>query len=154
MHFGTSLLIPIPKYEEESLIVKNMAEKESYGYELDYKSKKKVKEYPNGEEDSYLMSESSDSRRSRFNIEDEKDLIDEEAKQHAEIAYLEAAELIKKYPEKSPIFMIGMKRRVYWTIMICMSSLLGIFLNLGYNGIFMNNFLVMIPVFLFAGRSD
>lgn len=77
--------------------------------------------------------------------------MDEEAKHHAEIAFLEATELIKMYPEKSPLFMIGMKRRVYWTIMICLTAFLGLFLNLGYNGIFSNNFIVMIPLFLLAG---
>ena len=59
LHYATSLLVPMPKFEEERLVVKNMLEKESAGYELDYRTTKKIKVYPNKEEDSYLMSDDS-----------------------------------------------------------------------------------------------
>lgn len=59
LHFATSLLITMPKFEEERLVVKNMLEKENMGYDLDYKTTKKIKLYPNNEEDSYLMSDDS-----------------------------------------------------------------------------------------------
>lgn len=59
-HFGTSLLIPIPKNEEENLIVKGMAEKESFSYELDYKANENAKVYQNGHRDSYLLSDDSE----------------------------------------------------------------------------------------------
>lgn len=65
---------------------------------------------------------------------------------------MEASELIKKYPEKSPIFMISMKRRVYWMVQVCFAAFLGFFLNLGYNGIFQKNYLALIPVFLLIGK--
>ena len=60
MHFITSLLIPMPKFEEERMIVKNMLEKENTGYDLDYRTTKKVKIYINKQEDSYLMSDDSE----------------------------------------------------------------------------------------------
>lgn len=65
--------------------------------------------------------------------------------------YLEAAEVIEKFPEKSPIFMLSMKRRVYWTAQIVFAGFLGFFLYLGYNQIFSNNYLFLVPFFLVLG---
>lgn len=57
LHYVTSLLITMPKFEEERLVVKNMLDKENAGYDIDYRTTKKIKVYPNNEEDSYLMSD-------------------------------------------------------------------------------------------------
>ena len=51
----------MPKFEEERMIVKNMLEKENTGYDLDYRTTKKVKIYINKQEDSYLMSDDSEN---------------------------------------------------------------------------------------------
>ena len=83
--------------------------------------------------------------------EEEKDHIDDDAKQMEELMYLEAAEVIERFPEKSPIFMLSMKRRVYWTAQIVFTAFLGMFLYMGYNQIFQNNYLFMVPLFLLLG---
>ena len=83
--------------------------------------------------------------------DDDKVHIDDENKQMEELMYLEAAEVIEKFPEKSPIFMLSMKRRVYWTAQIVYVGFLGLFLYLGYNNIFQSNYIILIPVFLILG---
>lgn len=67
---------------------------------------------------------------------------------------MEAAEIIEKFPERSPIFMLSMKRRVYWTAQIVFVGFLGFFLYLGYNQIFLNNYLLLVPLFLGLGKVD
>lgn len=64
---------------------------------------------------------------------------------------LDPAEIMERFPEKSPIFMLGMKRRVYWTAQIVFAGFCGLFLFLGYNDIFRNNFTVTVPIFLLIG---
>lgn len=83
--------------------------------------------------------------------EEEKDQLDDEAKQRQEMMYIEAAEIIEKFPERSPIFMLNMKRRVYWTAQIVFIAFLGFFLYLGYNQIFERNYLFLVPLFLIIG---
>lgn len=148
MHFGSAFMIPCPKAEEETLIVKNMMEKEAYSYDLDYHGNRKVKIYPNDEQDSYLMSEISDQDKN-----DNEDFEDEETKQNEDFKEMDVAELLEKYPEKSPIFMIGMKRRVFWVIQLMAACLFGLFINLGYTKAYQQYYLIIIPVLLIFGRE-
>ena len=63
MHFGASMFVPMIKAEEENLIVKNMRDREANILELDGQGRHKVKVYPNGDQDSYLMSDISEEGR-------------------------------------------------------------------------------------------
>lgn len=124
------------------MIVKNMREKEMVNYESDYGfANHKVKVYPNDEQDSYLMSELSNS--------DGSEKSDDEESRMQEV--MDPAEIIEKFPEKSPIFMIGMKRRGFWIVQIMTSCFFGIFLNLGYTTFFQNNYLLVFPCLQLLG---
>lgn len=141
--FGSSLLIPIPKAEEEKIIIKNMRDKEGSGYQFDERNKANVKRYGD-EPDSYLLTDSE--------VEDEdRDQDNEDIKQEEEMRYMQIDEILEKYPDKSPIYMLEMKRRVYWVCQFLVYAFFGLFLNMGYREFYRSNILVIVPVMLLFG---
>ena len=141
---GAGLLVSIPKSEEELIIVKNMREKEGTNYDYDERKKPNIKKYPNNEEDSYLMSESADPGED--NNEENED-----TKQQEEMRYMEIKDLLEKYPDKSPVFMLSMKRRVYWVCQFLVATSFGLFLNMGYRTFYKSKFLIAIPMMILFG---
>jgi len=142
--FGSSLLIPIPKAEEEKIIIKNMRDQEDSSYHFDERLKPNVKRYEDDEVDSYLMSElDSEDEERREDREDDQ--------QQGEMSKVEIEEYLEKFPDKSPIYMLEMKRRVFWVCQFLVYAGFGLFINMGYREFYRRHLLVVVPVMLLFG---
>src|SRR3990167_523210 len=152
IQFSAGMMVPIPKSEEENLIVETMRKKYTESFAQDENHKmvnakgKKIKWYKNGEEDSYLMSEEE-------NPDQEEDLLDEE-KQEQEMLVLEAEELLEKYPDQSPISILKMKTSAQSFLLLLVVMCFGVILNLGYREFTRTNYLLLVPLYCILGNLD
>jgi hypothetical protein len=152
LQFSASLMVPIPKSEEEELIIKTMREKYAESFAEDENHKmvnakgRKIKWYKNGEEDSYLMSEEE-------NPDQEEELMEEE-KQEQEMQILEPADLLEKYPDQSPISVLKMKRSAQTFVLLLVVMAMGMIINLGYRKFYRNNYLLLIPLACIIGSLN
>lgn len=142
--FGASLLVPTPKAEEEKIIIKNLRDKEGGSYQSDERRRANIKRYADGQADSYQLTESESA-------DEELGQDDEEAKLDLDLRTLQTEEFLEKYPDKSPVYMLEMKRRVYWVCQLLIYAFFGLFLNMGYREFYRTHVLVIVPVLLLCG---
>ena len=150
IQFSAGMMVPVPKSEEEELIVKTMREKYAEAFAEDDNPKivnakgRKIKWFKDGEEDSYLMSEEENP--------DQEEELGEEEKQEQEMQVLEPQELLEKYPDQSPISILKMKRTSQTFLLMLMVLSFGLILNLGYTDFYRRNYLLLVPLGCFIGR--
>lgn len=150
IQFSAGMMVPVPKSEEEELIVKTMREKYAEAFAEDDNLNilnakgRKIKWFKNGEEDSYLMSEEENP--------DQEEELGEEEKQEQEMQVLDPQDLLEKYPDQSPISILKMKQSCQSFVLMLIVLSFGLILNLGYTDFYRKNYLLLVPFSCFIGK--